>query len=248
MTRKFQAVESICSGGLSHVPSQPAVVPSLRGVLSRNQSLRNDIRNSLATSGDVFVNPSAPVNSVSTSHRVKHPWNLDATFRNPVQSSTGRPVDRSEEQNRDTIPTLRFAMTSSARNSLFPVEGGYPQNYVVDQQKTQILELHFDKFLAPSTFSCWKIRFKTEVCSCCNFTTETILCIKEVEMADSVDDLKSSHSIQGQTNVPNLGLLDARIASALNKIIQNSYFKKKVSLEEQQAQKEDRFLRGRQIA
>ena len=43
-------------------------------------------------------------------------------------------------------------------------------------------------------------------------------------------------------------MLDARIASALNKIIQNSYFKKKVSLEEQRAQKEDRLLRGRQIA
>ena len=43
-------------------------------------------------------------------------------------------------------------------------------------------------------------------------------------------------------------MLDAKIASALNKIIQNSYFKKKVSLEEQKAQKEDRFLRGRQIA
>ena len=43
-------------------------------------------------------------------------------------------------------------------------------------------------------------------------------------------------------------MLDARIASALNKIIQNSYFKKKVSLEEQKAQREDRFLRGRQIA
>ena len=43
-------------------------------------------------------------------------------------------------------------------------------------------------------------------------------------------------------------MLDARIASALNKIIQNSYFQKKVSLEEQKDQKEDRFLRGRQIA
>ena len=36
-------------------------------------------------------------------------------------------------------------------------------------------------------------------------------------------------------------MLDARIASALNKIIQNSHFKKEVSLE-------DWFLRGRQIA
>ena len=43
-------------------------------------------------------------------------------------------------------------------------------------------------------------------------------------------------------------MLDAKIASALNKIIQNSQFKKKVSLEEMKAQKEDRFLRGRQIA
>ena len=39
-----------------------------------------------------------------------------------------------------------------------------------------------------------------------------------------------------------------RIASALNKIIQNTRFKKKVSLEEMKAHKEDRFLRGRQIA
>ena len=43
-------------------------------------------------------------------------------------------------------------------------------------------------------------------------------------------------------------MLDAKIASVLNKIIQNSQFKKNVSLEEQKAQKEDGFLRGRQIA
>ena len=43
-------------------------------------------------------------------------------------------------------------------------------------------------------------------------------------------------------------LLDARIDTALNKIIQNTRFKKKVSLEEMKAHKEDRFLQGRQIA
>ena len=71
---------------------------------------------------------------------------------------------------------------------------------------------------------------------------------KEVEMVDSVDDLKSSRSIQGYTHFPNFEMLDAKIASALNKIIQDSQLKKKVSLEEQKAQKEDPFLRGRQIA
>ena len=66
-------------------------------------------------------------------------------------------------------------------------------------------------------------------------------------MVESVDDPKSSRSIRGIPG-PNFELLDARIASALNKIIQNTRFKKKVNLEEMKAHKEDSFLRGRQIA
>ena len=51
-------------------------------------------------------------------------------------------------------------------------------------------------------------------------------------MADSVDDLISSSSVRG-TQMPNFEVLDARIASALNRIIHNSHFKRKTSLEEQ---------------
>ena len=43
-------------------------------------------------------------------------------------------------------------------------------------------------------------------------------------------------------------MLDAKIASALNKIIQNSQFKKEGQSRGAESQKEDRFLRGRQIA
>ena len=46
----------------------------------------------------------------------------------------------------------------------------------------------------------------------------------------------------------NFEVLDAKIASALNRIIHNTQFKRRVSLEEQKAQKEYRFLRVRQIA
>ena len=70
--------------------------------------------------------------------------------------------------------------------------------------------------------------------------------IKEVEVADSVDGLMSSSSIRC-IQIPNFEVLDARIASALNRIIHNSHFKRRISLEEQKAQKQDRFLRGRQI-
>ena len=116
-----------------------------------------------------------------------------------------------------------------------------------DQQRLQISDLHFDKFPSAATFACWKIRFKTEVCTCSQFPTEAMQWIKEVEMVDSVDDLKSSSSIQG-ISMPNFEVLDSRIASALNKIIHNSHFKRRISLEEQKAQKQNRFLRGRQIA
>ena len=109
------------------------------------------------------------------------------------------------------------------------------------------MDLHFDKFPAPATFACWKIRFKSEVCTCSQFPTEAMQWIKEVEMVDSVDDLRSSSSVRG-IRMPNFEVLDARIASALNKIIHFSQFKRRISLEEQKAQKQDRFLRGRQIA
>ena len=48
--------------------------------------------------------------------------------------------------------------------------------------------------------------------------------------------------------MPNVEVLDAKIASALNRIIHNTQFKRRISLEERKAQKQDRFLRGRQIA
>ena len=64
--------------------------------------------------------------------------------------------------------------------------------------------------------------------------------IKEVELVDSVDELRSSLSIRG-ISIPNFEVLEARIASALSKIIHNSHFKRRISLEEQKAQKQGPF-------
>ena len=148
-------------------------------------------------------------------------------------------------------PTLvldpRCQSRPSARNSFVPSEGRLSKNYGADQQRLQISDPHFDKFPAPATFACWKKRFKTEVFSCSQFSTEAMLCIKEVEMVESVDDLKSSCSVRG-IRMLNFEVLDAKIASALNRITHNTQFKRKVSLEERKAQKQDRFLRGRQIS
>ena len=153
----------------------------------------------------------------------------------------------SERQTPDTTLNPKFQSGPSARNSFDPSEGTFSKNYGADQRRLQISDLHFDKFPNPATFACWKIRFKTEVCTYSLFPTEAVLWIEEVEMVEAVDDLKSSCSIRG-TQTPDFDVLDAKIASALNRIFHNARFKKKVSLEEMKAQKKDRFLRGRQIA
>ena len=118
-------------------------------------------------------------------------------------------MEKSErpEQNQD----LRCQSGPSAKDSVIFSGGDSSKNYGADQQRLQILDLHFDKFPSPATFACWKIRFKTEVCTCSQFPTEAMQWIKEVEMVDSVDDLMSSSSIRG-ISMPNFEVLDARIA------------------------------------
>ena len=160
----------------------------------------------------------------------------------PIHSS---PTGKNENQT--PLQDQRCQSGPSAKNSFIPSEGDSSKNYGADQQRLKISDLHFDKFPTPATFGCWKIRFKTEGCTCSQFPTEAMHWIKEVEMVESVDDLKSSRSIRG-TQTPDFELLDAKIPSALNRNIHHSHFKRRISLEKQNSQKQDRFLRGRQIA
>ena len=83
-------------------------------------------------------------------------------------------------------------------NSSLPAE--IPHNFKAVQPRPQISELHFDKFPTHSTFSCCEIRFKTQVSSCSDFPSEVMLWIEEMEMVDSVDDLKSSPTLRRSTS------------------------------------------------
>ena len=74
-----------------------------------------------------------------------------------------------------------------------------------------------------------------------------MLWIKEVEMVDSLDEFKI-HAIslrKGFSKLRDAGREDCLCSEQDHPEFQ---FKKKVSLEEQKAPKEDRFLRERQIA
>ena len=135
-------------------------------------------------SGNVFADPLA--SSSALCPQELHQWN--SSCEEPLHSST---VEESErpEQNQD----LRCQSGPSAKDSVIFSGEDSSKNYGADQQRLQISDPYFDKFPTPATFACWKIRFKTEV----QFPTEAMQWIKEVELVDSVDDLKSSCSVRG---------------------------------------------------
>ena len=102
---------------------------------------------------------------------------------------------------------------------------------IVDNYRTM-----FESRISAGGAACGNIRFKTEVWTCSQFPTEAMLWIKEVEMVESADDLTSSCSVRG-IRMPDFEVRDGKIASALNRIIHSTQFKRKVSLEEQKSPK-----------
>ena len=231
-SKDFQDAESVRSGN-SHVTSQPGLFPKhppFEGMLRPSfVSLRRtdgptNIWDTSGISGNVFADPQAS-SSAPYPQELNSPWKK--TIEEPIHISTAEKSDRPERDQ-----DLRCQSGPSAKDSVIFSGGDYSKNYGADQQRLQISDLHFDKFPTPATFACWKIRFKTEVCTCSQFPTEAMQWIKGVELVASVDELKSSLSVRG-ISMPNFELLDARIASALNKIIHNSQFKRRISLEEQ---------------
>ena len=189
-SKDFQDAESVRSGN-SHVTSRPVSFPPhpipggmLRPsiVSPRHKELPPNIWDTSGISGNVFAHPQAS-SSAPYPQELNSLWN--SSIEEPLHSYT---VGKSErpEQNQD----LRCQSGPSAKNSVIFSGGDSSKNYAADQQRLQISDLHFDKFPTPATFACWKIRFKTEVCTCSQFPTEAMQWIKEVEMVDSVDDLE----------------------------------------------------------
>ena len=176
-SKDFQDAESVRSGN-SHVTNQPMLFPThpipegmLRPsfVSPRRKEGPPCIWDTHGISGNVFANPHA--SSSAPYPQELNPW--ETTIEEPLHMSTAEKSER-PEQNQD----LRCQSGPSAKDSVIFSGGDSSKNYGADQQRLQISDLHFE-------------RFKTEVCTCSQFLTEAMQWIKEVELVDSVDELRS---------------------------------------------------------
>ena len=230
-SRDFQDAESVRSGH-SHVTSQlvsfpPHPIPE--GMLSRSFGVPRlkegppCIWDTHGISGNVFANPVA-------SSSAPYPQELNS-WSSATHQQRRRTRIKHQSKNRDACLDRHHKFWHPQWRRLFERILGQANN----DCRFRIFILTSSLRQQPLLAGRLDARPRYVLAQ---FPTEAMQLIKEVELVNSVDELKSSSSVR----------LDARIASALNKIIRDSQFRRKISLEEQKAQKEDRFLRGRQIA
>ena len=139
-------------------------------------------------------------------------------------------------QNQGTIPMPTFAKRPLTASSTIPVE--LPKNYMVGQQRQQISELQIDKYPTPASFLVEKTRFKTQVSNGSDFPSDALLWISRVKILaislwkgfSKLRDAGREDCLCSEQDHPEFPVQEGG------------------QPREQKAQKEDRFLRGRQIA
>ena len=139
------------NGKVSHVQSQPAVVPSPRSVLSCDKRLQPETWNPSGLQENVFANPRSTLESLQIPYQGTHPFiTQNAAGEAPALISIGKLVAREHERRGSTIPMPTFARRPPTISSFVPVD--IPLSSMVGHQRHQISELQFDKFPTPQLF------------------------------------------------------------------------------------------------
>ena len=149
---------------------------------------------------------------------------------------------------RESLNTPTQSPHFQSRSGILDHTGGIHSHVgMMDYRKVSITEWNLGKCRDSLELQSWKLNFRTEVFLLTAEPQVTVLWIKEVEVAKSIDELVTSRSITGQHNFHDFDMLDAMVASALKNLINTqSIFRKRVSVEERRDQHSDQFLRGRQ--
>ena len=244
--KEFHDPETAGSSGASHVTSPPLTNPSYRTVPRRDSGLPPETLNMIGIS-DVFerllAREEQPQN-ISNNHGI---WHLLLVEWNQNLQNIQWQQDRRGDLSNKTYPIWETLSTGDEIS--LHTGGTYSHVGMMEYPRFPVSELHLAKFPDSMELESWKVNFKTEVCAKTANPQITMSWITEVERAKSIDESSTSQSILGRTDIQDCEMLDVMIASALKKIL-NSHiqFLKRICVEEQRAQKYDRFLRGRQIS
>ena len=226
---EFQDIESNYSGRLSHVSGQPEMIPNSRALLSRDKRLPLDIRNQSKVQGTVLGNHFLTFDSLRDFTQRISSGDVQKKREAALGDLKVKTNLRSEDgQNHGAFPMPMFASRPLSTNSKHLVD--IPQNYVVGQQRRQMSELQFDKFPSSIIISVWKTRLKNTGLKCFWFSVRSYA-MHQRNINGWFFGWAETFTVS-QGIFPSFEMLDAKIASSVNKIMQNSHFKKVIFLEQ----------------
>ena len=171
--------ETASSSGASHVPSQPLIIPSPRGVCSRDFGLPPDTRNIMGTSENVHESPPAQEGPSSALFENSSSCGLEPGNTGNIMEH-GRRVRR--EPQSMSVPTPLFNQGLATLNPVSRTGGTYSHNGMMNCPRFPISEMHLGKFPDSLEFQSWKVNFKTEVCAKSALPHNTMHWIKEVDI------------------------------------------------------------------
>ena len=261
VSKIFQDPDSPSSFGSAHVSHQALITRSSRKPSRESRTHRNT-RENMSIPGNVFDRQPArrvpeelhnDSRNLATSSGIQRREGIEKSgSEEPLQP---KPLPcfsgRAREKKLDDRNRL-MSMTNSAAGIGTCTQSGmtipsFPSS-----------EMHLCRFPDQTEFQSWIVNFQagvcfqsgtvnSEVCSKAKNPTLALQWTKEIEAAKSLDDLITPKSITGN-DFPNYEE-DLMMATALKRCYdKQTHFRKKISVEEQRAQKDRRFVRGRQIA
>ena len=245
--REFYDPESGNSSGATHVPDQTSTILSSRILPRCDCGLPRNTQNRTCIMGNVSERPLVQEGQPSAIfHNSKNSASSSQELRHDV-TETAR---KERERKRDSLNAPNQSPHFQGRSGMLNhTVGTSSHGGMMNYPRIPLPERNIGKVPDSVKFQSWKCNFRPGVCLRTADPQVTMLSIKEVVIATSMDELVTSRSIAGQPNVPEFNMLDVMIVSALKKLLYtHSNFRKKVSVEEQRASNSDRFLRGRQIA
>ena len=245
--REFHDPETASSSGASHVTSPPLTNPSLQNCASPRFWIAawNTQYDGIS---DVFERLPA---------REGQPQNISKKSRNLASSSRGvKPKLTEHTMTTGSKRRPKQQDLSNSRNFLHCGDGisrhtggTYSHGGMMEYPRFPISELHLAKF--PDSMEFGKLESQFQDWSLCEDSESSNHDVMDHRSWESKVNWRIEYiEINSwRTDIQDCEMLDVMIASALKKIV-NSHiqFLKRICVEEQRAQKYDRFLRGRQIS
>ena len=152
-------IDTASNSGVSHVPSQPVIVPSSRETHGRGSGLPNTTRDTTGKSGNVFGNPAAQEGSSSA--LFKSSRNQASFYCEMGPGSTKKTLGPEKAVTREPQDFSKVFPGFQRGSGVFDYTGGtYSHCFVLDYPRFPVSEMHLGRLPDSMEFSMLELQLQ----------------------------------------------------------------------------------------